>query len=245
MVINELKEHADDEIVDFNEIDLQHEYDKLNKLLFNGELKPVKMIWNSRKSAHGLVSAQRNRATGQIEIKHLAMSQFLNVTYKNFKDVLAHEMIHVKLLQNNINDGHGWRFKTEMAKINNMGLGFNITITAHFEEAEINKKFTTKMPMMIVTIIDNNKHSNMINVMKPELFEKVRLNLERMFQGLVFRRKYRFVKLTYIKSNDPELQKFPSKKQATASISYSAATEDFINKLKSEGEIIGSIEIKP
>lgn len=245
MVINEIKEHTDDEIVSFNEIDLQHEFDKLNKLLFNGELKRVPMIWNKRKSAHGVVRAHRNSAWDDWRIVHLAMSQFLNVTYKNFKDTLAHEMIHVKLLQQNINDGHGWRFRKEMHRINNMGLGFNVSITASFKEAEINPEIASNAPTVIALVIDTNNKKNMINVMSSTMYERTRDIVEKMFQNITDRGKYRFVKMTYIKSNDPELMKFPMKKKAVATISYREASEQLIDRLKTSGEVIRAIEIRP
>lgn len=244
-LMNEIKEHTDDEIVNFDDIDLQHEFDKLNKLLFGGQLKYVPMKWNKRKSAHGVVRAYRNSPFDDWRVVHLAMSQFLNITYKNFKDVLAHEMIHVKLIQQNMNVGHGWQFQKEMNRINSMGLGFDVTITANFKEADINPKFTTNSPTVIALVMNTNRYKNMINVMSPNMFDRVHSNVERMFQNITNRGKYRFVNLTYIKSNDPELMRFPSKKKAVSSISYAQASDEFIDRLITSGEIIRTIEIKP
>lgn len=243
-LMSEGRQYADGDIINHNEIDLYDEYDKLNKLLFNGQLQAVTMIWNKRKSAHGVVRAKKEVFWGKWEIKSLGMSQFLNITYKNFKDVLAHEMIHVYLLQQNINDGHGWRFQREMNRINGMGLGFNVTITANFDEAEINSKFIEKAPTLIAVVMDMDSKHNLINTMTPAMYERTHVDIERMFQGTIDRGKYRFVNITYIKSNDPELMRFPTKKKAVASITYRPSTQEYVDKLKSTGEIINTIQLK-
>ena len=137
-------EHQNDEIVTFDKIDLQKEYSKLNQLLFNGELPSINVEWDKRKGAHGSVHAIKNRY-GLSVINGLYMSKFFKIPYWAFKNVLAHEMIHVKNISNSIDDHwygkrnpHGHHFEKEMNRINSLGLGFKITKIGLGEELDGN-----------------------------------------------------------------------------------------------------------
>ena len=50
-LILEKRQHEDGEIVDFNEIDLKDEFDKLNALLFDNKVQPVLLKWDNRKGS--------------------------------------------------------------------------------------------------------------------------------------------------------------------------------------------------
>ena len=133
-VINKLltEQYSKDEIINVSQMHLQHEFDKLNKLLFNNEIKPVPLKYMHRKTALGVVNATISRTTHVITINYLAMSTFYDVPYQNFLDTLAHEMIHVKEMQlksgkSGHNIVHGGFFHAEAERINKMNLGFNIT----------------------------------------------------------------------------------------------------------------------
>jgi hypothetical protein len=165
-LILEKKEYSDTDVIDFNEIDIYHEYNKLNDLLFDGKLSRVPIILNNRKNAHGTVKSTINRRTGEINIQSLSMSKFLNVPYKFFKDVLAHEMIHVSLLQRNINAGHDWRFVREMDRINKMGLGFNISVTTDSSMLDDFEVSTKKNVVLIFCVININGREKYVAVIR-------------------------------------------------------------------------------
>lgn len=239
----EAKQHTDDEIVDFDEIDLQDEYNKLNALLFNGKLKPVEMIWNSRRSSHGVVKAQRNRSTGEIRIKSLGVSKFLDVPYKVFKDTLAHEMIHVYLLQQGINDGHGYRFKSEMSRINSMGLGFEVSVTRDSSSFGLSKHAQAKAKELVFFIIDTNAKKNMLVVVTPSVYQKEGYELEKLYGRLVVARKYLWVKGEVFKSTDPNLMKYTQNRNFRSGISYVPIEDNVAEELKGNAEKIHSFSM--
>lgn len=230
-LIVENKEYSDDEIIDFNEIDIYHEYDKLNKLLFNGKLLKVSILLNNKKNTHGSVKATRNRLTDVITVHSLSMSKFLNVPYKFFKTILAHEMIHVYLLQQNINAGHDWRFIKEMDRINNMGLGFNITVTTDSSMLDNFEVSNKKNITFIYCIITVNGNKNYIAVMKENTYFDQGSQISKIFNQTVRSGKYKEVVLNFYKSDEPYLQKFKIQRSFMRSIGYEDITDERIDSL--------------
>ena len=240
MNITEAKQHTDDEIVDFDEIDLQDEYNTLHDLLFGGKLQPVQMIWNTRRSAHGTVKAQRNRRTGEIIIKSLGISKFLDVPYKVFKDTLAHEMIHVCLLQQGINDGHGYRFKSEMYRINSMGLGFNVSVTLDSSSFELSKHAQAKAKELVFFLIDTDRNKNMLVVTTLNIFQKEGLLVQGLYERLVKQGRYRWVRGEVFRSSNPKLMKYTQNRTFRTKVSYTVVEPNVADELKSGAENIHS-----
>lgn len=239
----EAKQHTDDEIVDFDQIDLQDEFEKLNSLLFGGIIKPVQMIWNTRRSAHGTVKASRNRLTGAITIKSLGISKFLDVPYKVFKDTLAHEMIHVYLLQQGIDDGHGYRFRGEMNRINSMGLGFNVTVTMDSSNFGLSKHAVAKAKELVFILIDTNLKKNLLVVVTPNVYRTEGHQLERLYGRLVVARKYLWAKGEAFKSSDPSLLKYSQNRNFRSGVSYTSIDETTAENLKRNAEKIDSFSV--
>jgi hypothetical protein len=242
-IVRESKEHADDEVIDFNEINLQHEFDKLNDLLFNGELYPIDLMWNRTRSAHGQVKAQKYRSTGKIVIKSLSISKFLAITYRHFKNVLAHEMIHVSLLQKNINAGHDYRFVREMDRINNMNLGFNVTIKADSSAFELSKEVMNKRRKLVVLVTRvDNEDGKRVSVMGVNLYKSSGYRVTKIYEYLTNtasgkRPKYNEVNGDFYYSDNPELQRY-SVQKSLSNLSYTNSTDEEVNKLIEDAEWI-------
>lgn len=216
-LIKEAKEHTDDEIVEFNEIDLQHEYNKLNDLLFGGKLYPIEMLWNKRRSVHGSVTASINRRTKEITIKALKISQFLAITYKYFKDILAHEMIHVYWLQHNINAKHDYRFVQQMNRINGMGLGFNVSIKGDSSKFELSKETLAKKKQLVVLVTKvEGESTSRLSVMGLNLYKTKGYRISDIYETLTYsgkeQSKYGEVLCDFYLSDNPELQRYPVQK---------------------------------
>ena len=244
--INEGREHTDDEIVDFNEIDLQQEYNKLNNLLFDGNLQPVTMLWNKRKGAHGVVKGTRNRATGKITLKSLSMSQFLKVPYKFFKDVLAHEMIHVFWMQQDVNAKHGPLFVREMNRINSMGLGFNVSVRSDSSETskfEMSSDVVKQGMELVFLLMETDKEKNMFSVMKYDAYKEQGYRIANIYNFLVNKKpKYRFATGEFFLSTNPKLQ--ASKIQRSfGSISYIVIDDTIANDLKKDARFLSKFEV--
>lgn len=246
-VINEVKEHTNDEIVDFNEIDLQYEYNKLNDLLFDGNLQPVTMLWNKRKGAHGVVKGTRNRATGKITLKSLSMSQFLKVPYRFFKDVLAHEMIHVFWMQQDVNAKHGPLFVREMNRINSMGLGFNVSVRSDSSETskfEMSPDVVKQGMELVFLLLQTDREKNMLSVMKYPAYKSEAYRIADIYKYLIVKKpKYKMASGQFFKSTNPKLQ---AKKiqRSFGSVSYTIIDDATANELKQNAQFLSSFEIK-
>lgn len=164
----DLFENYSTEIVDPKTLNLQDEYQKLNKLLFNGELQPVEMKWEVVKHCGGRVVGTRMKRMvgrqwkpyGPTTIQYLGMSTYMQLTYQKFVNILAHEMIHVYMIQNNINDlgYHGPLFKNHMDKINKRGLGITISIfdTYTIEEIQLSDNEPLKKPLAAIIVRESD-----------------------------------------------------------------------------------------
>ena len=167
-------QYNDDDVIEFNKINLQYEYNKVNRECFNNQLPNVPLIWTRTKSPLGRVKSVRYRLTGEKKIINLGISTFYEMTYKLFKSVMAHEMIHVKLIVNNdpvhedLRIQHGSSFKSEMNRINNLNLGYNIEIRS---TAEIPVSDSVKTKDLIVIIFLDNRNDYTISVTTPKVYK--------------------------------------------------------------------------
>ena len=244
-ILNEIREHTDDEIVDFNEIDLQQEFSKLNKLLFNNELQAVTMLWNTRKVAHGVVKATRNRVSGEIKIVSLSMSQFLKIPYKFFKDVLAHEMIHVYWLQKGrFKEQHGPLFQQEMHRVNSLGYGFNVTVRGDSSNFELSQEVVKQGLELVFTIISTNRQrEKMLSVMTYQTYKKEAKLISKLYQNLCISGKYQQVRGEFFKSTNPSLQKHKIQRSFGRSISYSNIDEQKYDELKKDATFLSEFNL--
>lgn len=241
--IIEAKQHTDDEIVDFDEMDLQYEFDKLNGLLFGGSLKSVEMVWNTRRTAHGTVKFTRNRMTGEIKIRFLGISKFYDVPYKIFKDTLAHEMIHVYLIQNGTSDGHGPNFIREMNRINSKGMGFDVSVTRDSSKLEVSKHVQTKAKELVLVIVETDKQKNMVAVTSKNIFQREGNKIEALYSRVMRSGKYNWVKGEFFLSKNPKLLKFPQQRSFDNKFSYMILNQEEVDELKADAVEIGSFRI--
>ena len=231
--IFEVINYSDSDIINPNEIDLYGEYNKLNKQLFNNQLPEVPMKWGARKGSLGHVNAMVNRRTGESKVNHLTISAFHSLPYKTFKNTLAHEMIHVKQLTDGSHymaaSPHGFKFQQEANRINQMGLGFNIT-TKSDEDLGVsdNVKKNTKRMIGIVLKIDNKLFACTTT---PNVFNSEFENVIKLFQKLVNNGKYRNVEILVVDTNNGDLLKTPMKRTFRNGISYAPISNELLSEL--------------
>lgn len=244
-IINEIKEHTNDEIVDFNEIDLQHEFNKLNTLLFDGELRPIQMSWNKRRSAHGVAKASINRRTNEITVKSLEISRFLAITYKHFKDVLAHEMIHIYWLQKNVNAGHDYRFHNQMNRINNMGLGFNVTIIADSSQFELSPETQAKKKELVVFVNQvDNEEKKRISVFGYNLYKADADTIGNIYKNITKTGRHKEIHGEFYLSDSPELQRHPIQRSFGSSLSYENVELARAEQYRNGAKLLSSFVVK-
>lgn len=248
MIMVEAYEHTNDEIVTFENIDLEHEFNKMNKLLFNGELQMFPLDWSTSRARHGHVSFRR-WYDGTVEKIHgLFLSKFFKKPYANFKDVLAHEMIHVKNLQDDmkskrrVTKGHGYDFIREMNRINAMNLGFTVTVTesGSFDVADDVKG---RNVYFAIIKISGSKNGDFVTVMIPKAFEERKTTIERIFNNVIKSGKYKSVVIEYYQSDSPKLLKYSVQRSFNRSISYTPIKPEEIQGIKDLGTFIEKSEL--
>jgi len=228
--LNEI-EYQDNDVINKSKIDLYNEYSKLNSELFNNQLPRVSMRWSNRKSNLGHVSAHINRLTHESKIQYLAISGFYAMPYMVFKNTLAHEMIHIKLLstgEHNVYDPHDSNFFREANRINGMGLGYKITKSSEEQLGVSDTVRNNKILIAIILEIDNKKF---LSVTTPTVFQRDSHNIYRIFNNLVSRGKYRSVKITAVESKNGELLKYRMGKSYANGIAYAPLSDELLNQL--------------
>jgi hypothetical protein len=233
LFLNEFHEYRDDEFINVGDISLQNEYDKLNTQLFNNYLSKVPLEWSNRKRALGHVKYLGNRQSGEINVKHLAMSNFYKMTYRQFKDVMAHEMIHVKLFENGDyrreSSSHGYIFLREADRINLMGLGFKIT-PVNTEDLTVSDK-TRENIKPLIGIILNFDGKYYVGVTTPNTYIAEQDNLNNLFNNFIKYKKYRNIEVTYVETKNPELLQVPVKRTFARGIPYMSLSDELLGEL--------------
>ena len=249
-VINEevegfLNEFAEEDIVDSRNIDLQKEYDDLNQQLWGGKLPKVVLKFDSKKNGYGRVHGQIERFTRKVIINYLAISNMYKFTYRQFKNIMAHEQIHVwQMGVKNERGGHGWDFEREARRINGMGLGFDIT-ARNGEDIPVSDqamaKFTKKNLIALVVNTDGNYN---IVVTTPNVYEKEKDQFFHIFDLAVNRfRRYNSIEITVIETSNPELLKYPVARTFMRSVRSIPLPDRLLEQLLNDN-IIKEVKIK-
>jgi len=240
-IINEAKQHLDDEIVDFNQIDLRAEFNNLNSQLFGSQIKIVPMRWNTSKSAHGKVRARmtkRGNDIVKIETIDLTLSKFFDIPYKFFKDTLAHEMIHLYLLQQNINDNHGPKFIAEMDRINKMGLGFNINVRNEIPFAVSQQNITKPKDLVFLMFKKSGDQNLNLSVMNYATYKKEGKLISDIFVYNVNKSKYSDVNGEFYRTSSPALLRYSIQRSFSRSLSSTRIDNELFVQLKTGAKLL-------
>lgn len=242
-ILNE-REYSDEDIVETRDIDFQREYDKLNQQLFDNKLPKVPLKWSNTKRALGHVRSLHNRYTGEQRIEFLALSGFFKTPYKLFKNVLAHEMIHVEQISVFKERGnHGWSFMKEADRINGMGLGYKIS-EVNTERVGMSDQAMAKAgAKTMIALIFNINGKYHLSVTTPKVYHSDSDYLFNFLERLVNRGKYNSIELTVVESTNPELAGNRIARNLKGGFSYTPLSDEFLEQLL-EGNIIKNIKIK-
>lgn len=236
------------------EIDLVHEYTKLNRVLYDGKLGIYPMKWNRRKGSGAIVKWRKQRSRGSmqshigmgvlfhdgrpgtyddtIQIISIEVSTFFESSGKMFLDRLAHEMIHVYLLEQGIDDGHGPRFRAEMRRINAMNLGIDITITESVSGIKTSAEASGKGVRRGIVLVDDQ----IISIYGPKNFPDTLYELlVGMRQSWISQRQF-----AWYWSDAPWLARYPSARTLGRSFKSYRITPEQVEDIK-KGELIATV----
>ena len=245
--LSEAPDHADNDFVDRSNIDLQHEYDKINQQLFDSALPKVPLKWDNRKTMGGHVNGTiyRNRDGERIVINYLSVSLFHKTTYEQFKNILVHEMIHIKQMAIMKQRGsHKWDFHAEMRRINNMGLGYHVTERVEDQKPVSDDILSRRSARSFIAIVYNLDGRYQISVTSLNVYNAEFQDIVRTFQNIVnYTGKYRSVEITVIESRNLKLIQFPLLRSFKKKITHSPLSDEILGELLEE-KIIKEVKIK-
>lgn len=241
------EEYQDDEIIDFDKISLQQEFNKVNAELFDNKVPVVPLKWSRRKTALGHVKNQVIKQTMTLLSMELWMSTFFSVTYKQFRDVMAHEMIHVLINDRdtrNVYDPHGWQFMREAERINGMGLGFNITKTNGEDLALSNKTLQRTAGKTRTAIIFDMDGKFNIAVTTRQVYERDFETLIRILENAVNKgRRFNRIELNVVESDNPELMKYKQQRNFVGNVGFAPISDELLEDLLN-GDIIKTVTLE-
>jgi hypothetical protein len=241
---NILNEYSDEEYVERDKISLQREYDDLNQLLWDGKLPKVPLEWNALKRAYGRVRGMYNRYTKEVFVKNLEMSSLYKLTYRQFKNIMAHEQIHVwQMGIMKEKGGHGWDFMGQARRINSMGLGFKITEKNGEDIAVADDAIANAKKRTLIGIILNIDGEYGLTVTTPSVYNTEFDLIQGLFERLVNRGQYRNVEITVVETTSPQIMNLPVSRTFRKAIRHMKLNDRLLEELLNDN-IIKNVKIK-
>lgn len=172
--------------VNWETIDLNALFDELNKQLFNSELPKIPVELVKRGSFSGRFLSNYNDKTELYVGEKIQLSTKYKFTLAVLKDILAHEMIHLKLVNVEGKLGtHKTPFVQEMNRINK-DYGFNITLkhdVTDFEMSEV-KDMSNSVYTVIYSMIEKEVEKKFIICITGNMVDEVATKLKLYFTKL-------------------------------------------------------------
>lgn len=231
------------ESVDYKTLDLQADFDMLNKLMFDNSLKRVPLRIMNTKNVVGLMSY--DKTSGERKVKDIGISNFFKMERQEYLNVLAHEMIHLWMEQNGIyeRDPHGRKFLAKVAELNAKFPEFNIKKSENAGDYNVSSE---KNKEYGVVIFDEAGVYSIV-VVQPSVVEDEKA-LDDFIEGIKKYASHKFVKslnINIYKSKYSDLSKWKVKKSLSLnSLALYVLTPEQASIIKSEGTEIRKIKIK-
>lgn len=239
------------EYVDIRKIKLEEVFNYVNNLMFDNKVEmPDKLEWFKNKSKLGLCTTVGNK------VKSIKISTFYKLTEKQLLEIMAHEMIHAYITQQNIKDnGHHGRYFTKILnELNRKHPEYNITPTE--DGAYFSVDSNIKKPIGVILFIYNDGKNistdyEAIYVNKQVIDNNDELkqfvnNLKSYIENMpvnIFS-KHRDVKIEFYKCDNPDLSKFKLKRSLKLTgMGFYGVNEGELRKIR-EGDLFNTIKLK-
>lgn len=199
-----------EDFVDYKKLDLRADFDMLNKLMFDGKLRPVRLRIMTTKNVVGLMSYD-----GQ-SVKDIGISNYYKMERQEYLNVLAHEMIHLWLEQNGVRekDGHGPKFMAKLKELNERFPEFSIKKTENAGDYDVSGERSGEYGALV---FDEDGVFSIV-VVQPSIVDDS-AGLDKFFDDFKKYALHRFRKLTVgvYRSDYPDLQKWKVKRKLSLS----------------------------
>lgn len=192
-----------------DEFNLDEMFDVLNKKLFDGELKKIPLVWKTMRGSGGHLKSHRIGKYGKETPDYIAISDFYKKSEQQLLDTLAHEMVHLWIVQNEIRDDsyHGYRFVQKMKEINAKGI-VKIDLKDDVSDIEVANDKELSKPVVVFYQEDHTLKKKLISLITKEAFTAEAK--EKIMDAIVSTSKYskRDFTVKFFESTDPDLRKF-------------------------------------
>lgn len=225
---------------------LNMEFDKFNKLYFNGELPKIPVEYKDITPCGTFLSFYQNFTkikNGRSIIERVQSPNKIYVSsrykfeFEKFRDVLVHEMIHewFCVKQSKEKQHHGLEFKAMIAKMNKRYPELHLDIT--IESPEVSKVNTKQFTVFLIdrtNLSEDDKRKYVIAVCNPILSNEL---LEQIKQGYVYDKSTIYELL----STDNYLLQYPIARKASR-VGFYNINKEIYDRLVKNSKVIQFIE---
>ena len=190
---------------------LKKDFDYINKLLFDNQVKDVPVNYFHSKTKAGVMEVKK----GKISIK---ITRFFELSEPQRRSIMAHEMIHALMTQNDIpdNNDHGKTFMKIVSDMNKKQDEFVISKSEQLSEIKPASK--NKKPLGVIVFKINKDDIGGVFVDDKIINDRKLLNefcdnlkeYTKLPQSVF--KKAKTIKLEFWKCDDPYLSKFKIKR---------------------------------
>lgn len=192
--------------------ELKDDFKYLNKLIFDNQVKEIPISYFNSKTKAGLMEVKN----GKMSIK---ITKFFELSKQQRLSILAHEMIHALMYQNNIpdNNDHGRTFMRIVDELNNKQNEFVISKTEMLSGFKPTSKNKKEIGVIVFRMSNDDEHGavfvnkDIINDRKilTDFADQLK---EYIKQPLNVFKKDKSIKLEFWKCDDPYLSKYKIKR---------------------------------
>ena len=210
--------------------DLNKEFTELNSLLFSNKITPVTVKW---------VYAKRFCGRVYLDKRGIGISSFYEKTDEQYRNVLAHEMIHMLLMQQNLFDGHDLNFKLHMKRINDMNIGIKISVSGSKEPNYIQRGSPTLRVPMYVMLHEYTNNINLISVLKNCNLKDFKKYANKVKRQKVLNSKKDLKSIKLIECKNAFIKPFTFNIDLSKKLVMSYANDEIVSKLMMERVLYG------
>jgi hypothetical protein len=224
--------------------DLKSKYRYWNSKGFGGELPSIPMKWVRSKRVGGYVSAtvkyksqiDRRLGTGEVTLKKLAVSNFLQMSEERFDEILLHEMIHVYVMgilgKAGRGGGHGAYFLTKRREV--MGkTGVNIPMTEDISGLDLAEDVPDKDVGVLLAKKDGKTLMQVFNL---NVLKRVYRNVADVMEKHGY-----YPWFAFIQSSERELQKYPEQRKYRRG--WYKIPDSLVNDIMRGGRILQEVTV--
>lgn len=223
--------------------DLKSKYRYWNSKGFGGELPSIPMKWVRSKRVGGYVEAtvryktpmDRRLGTGEVTLKKLAVSNFLQMSEERFDEILLHEMIHVYVMgilgKAGRGGGHGADFLAKRREVSSK-TGVNIPMTEDISGLQLAEDVPDKDVGVLLAKRDGKTLMQVFNL---NVLKRVYRNVADTME----RRGYPW--FAFIQSNERELQKYPEQRKYNRR--WYKVNDSLVNDIMRGGRILQEVTV--